>query len=266
MNQLRLLARIDGLPPAKTQDVQKSLVAMFMAQVTTGKDQSDYLKTTPYYEKLVADEGIQNDSAKKQALLNRLVENGLHVKAPDEKAVAQYYGISFSATTAAAAQQTLAGLLAYMEGKAAGLVDSAFRNSVTDAVRARELKVSTVEVKTKAERNAMIDTYQMALGTAERAGIKDYAAAGQVDKATVIELGNNNRLFLLGSKYLAAEINTAKTSPLIFPADYYVAKRELDELRPLSEYRVTVPSYFVQLPPTLPVKRDSPKRALILAV
>ncbi len=71
---------------------------------------------------------------------------------------------------------------------------------------------------------------------------------------------------MLGENFLSAEINSLTESPIVYPVRYHDISRELSLLAPLLQQQVTAQVYRYQLTPGEDVKKDRPKKALILVL
>lgn len=71
-------------------------------------------------------------------------------------------------------------------------------------------------------------------------------------------------MFLLGSEALSSMIKNEATRPLVFSSTYYQTKQNLLDIQSLKIDPTTIHSYRYVMKPTLPIRRDSPKRALTL--
>lgn len=76
-------------------------------------------------------------------------------------------------------------------------------------------------------------------------------------------------LFILAEKYLQAQLDIAKNTPVVYPANYYITDRQLFKLNKLAsqlELVEDVKTYYYLSSPDYPVVKDNPKRSLILAI
>lgn len=259
LDQRRAMARVDGNRQVDTETLAATLFNGFVSQAVARKNRLDYLSGTDYYRKRIA--GIDDPSA--ACLLLTGLADQLQIKAFNDQ-IAPYYQFGFSAETAEQAQELLAGYLSTMNDLSFKLVDESFNNHLDAEILSRQTELANIEFKLEAERRNQIEILENALHAARLADIPDYVMARRTEGATVIELSNSNRLFMLGEKYLTAELETARDMPLIYPPRYYEMARELEQLKPLRQYDIKTLSYSYQLPPTLPVKPDKPQRTLIV--
>lgn len=259
LNQRRAMARVDGNRQVDTEELTATLFNWFVSQAVAMKNRLDYLSETDYYRQQI--EGV-DDPAATRLLLTELAGQ-LQVKAFNDQ-IAPYYQLSFSAETAEQAQEILSGYLSRINNLSFKLVDESFNNHLDAEILSRQTELANIEFKLATDRRYQIETLENALHAARLAEISDYVVARQMMGSTVIELSNNSRLFMLGEKYLTAELETARDTPLVYPPDYYKMQRELEQLEPLRRYEIKTLSYSYQLPPTLPVKRDKPNRVLVV--
>ncbi|MGK3187805.1 LPS O-antigen chain length determinant protein WzzB [Enterobacter soli] len=75
-------------------------------------------------------------------------------------------------------------------------------------------------------------------------------------------------MFLLGTEALSSMVQNESSRPLVFSPAYYQTKQNLLDIQNLNVDPSTIHVYRYVMKPDLPIKRDSPKRALtmILAV
>lgn len=71
-------------------------------------------------------------------------------------------------------------------------------------------------------------------------------------------------MVLLGSEALSSMVKNESTRPLVFPGAYYQTKQNLFDIQALKIDPKTIHAYRYVLKPTLPIKRDSPRRGLTL--
>ena len=83
------------------------------------------------------------------------------------------------------------------------------------------------------------------------------------------KLADGTYLFMLGEKYLQAQLDIAKNTEIVYPVDYYSTERQLTKLtklEPVLDDIGEVKSYYYLSSPDYPVQRDWPKRLILLIV
>lgn len=95
--------------------------------------------------------------------------------------------------------------------------------------------------------------------------------SGAGDKAAdSTDTGRNPRIlcFFWGSEALESMIKHEATRPLVFSSNYYQTRQNLLDIDNLDVDKLDIHAYRYVMKPTLPIRRDSPKKAitLILAV
>ncbi|VEH65998.1 Polysaccharide antigen chain regulator [Rodentibacter pneumotropicus] len=82
------------------------------------------------------------------------------------------------------------------------------------------------------------------------------------------KLSDGAYLFMLGEKYLKAQVEVLNQEAIVYPPRYYQVTAQLEELEPLlrkvKESKVNAFSYHAS--PDYPVMKDKPKKALILVI
>ncbi len=75
-------------------------------------------------------------------------------------------------------------------------------------------------------------------------------------------------MFLLGSDALESMVKHEASRPLVFSSNYYQTRQNLLDIDNLDVDELDIHAYRYVMKPTLPIRRDSPKKAitLILAV
>lgn len=260
LDQRRAMARVTGNQSIDPNALSSALFNTFITQAAIYKNQLAYLSETEYYKQKNSDDSIAN-----HRLLLDLAQQ-LRIDVPGKDDIAPYYKLSFSADTAEQAQYVLTGYLNWTSNLSFFQVDEEFNDQLNAQILSRQTELDNIDFKLTTERQHSIESLENALHTARLAGIKDYVVARQTEGATVIELSDSRRLFMLGENYLSAELETRQNTPIIYPPHYYEIKRELEQLEPLRDYKVDATSYFMQRAPTLPLSRDAPKRTLIVVL
>lgn len=259
LDQRRAMARVTGGTPVDINTLGNELFSSFIMQAAAMNSRLEFLSGTAYYKK----QNQKNDAASARKALAKMADK-LIIKNYDERQIAPYYELSFSADSAETAQQTLSDYLHWVNNISFRLVDESFNNNLDAQILSRQTEQEKIEFQLESQRQNKIEVLENAVHTARLANITDYVVARQADGATIIELSDSRRLYMLGEKYLTAELETAQTTPIIYPPRYYEIQRELQQLQPLRTYETQTRSYSYQLAPTLPVTRDKPQRTLIV--
>lgn len=176
--------------------------------------------------------------------------------------------VSYVAPTAEEAQKTLAQYIQKVDEEVGKSIERDLKDNVVTRKDDLEQSLITQE-KVAAEQKALrIAQITQALTIAEQAKIK----LPQVQQAEQV---SQDTMFILGSDALASMVKNEDSRPLAFPESYYQTRQSLLDVNTLlSGYKngeqqaQNVHAYRYVMKPSLPLRRDSPKRAitLILAV
>ena len=83
------------------------------------------------------------------------------------------------------------------------------------------------------------------------------------------KLSDGSYLFMLGEKYLQAQVDTLKNAPLVYPLNYYNIEKQANLLNVLEkkvEKESAVSGYYYLSEPDYPVTKDKPKKGLIIVI
>lgn len=140
-----------------------------------------------------------------------------------------------------------------------------------------------ISLKLNEAKAVKIENLAIALDIAKKADIKkfskDNSSKGSVPEymsgdvklnISDSKLSDGIYLFMLGEQYLQAQLDIAKVSDVVYPLEYYNVSREIEQLNSLMEKEATSlensSAYRYLSSPELPVKRDWPKRFLLLVI
>ena len=225
-----------------------------------------------------------NSEEAKQKLLSNLVDKNLIVTVPDPKKDPNAIGanVSFSAETPKEAQDVLS---AYIQFVNQWVVIQNKKDFLADISVVRSgLEIQKNKIKQDAEnaRQIQLENLTTALDIAKSAGIKDYSKSlsGNISllevslgdtrvPSTDSKLSDGTYLFMLGEKYLQAQVDTLKNAPLVYPLNYYNIEKQANLLNVLEkkvEKEGAISGYYYLSEPDYPVIKDKPQKGLIIAI
>lgn len=163
--------------------------------------------------------------------------------------------ISFVAQSAKEAQAQLKKYLSTVNNEVVSDYGQDIKHSL--GVKAKELKEildahKQIAINKKQHR---LDVINQALKVAEAAGL----AKSQLSQAEYL---SDDTLYLLGSEPLRAMVTNEATKPLDFDDDYYSAERALLSITHVTIQADNLQSFRYIAEADLPIRRDSPKKAL----
>ncbi|MCX9019367.1 LPS O-antigen chain length determinant protein WzzB [Citrobacter portucalensis] len=119
--------------------------------------------------------------------------------------------------------------------------------------------LKTQEVVAQEQKDLRIKQIQEALRYAEQAGV----IKPQIQQTQDV---TQDSMFLLGSDALKSMIEHESTRPLILSDNYFQTKQKLLDIENLKLEGAELHSYRYVMKPTLPIRRDSPKKAITLVL
>ena len=228
-------------------------------------------------------EGKDDDA--QRSILSKLIRENIAITKPDPKKEPGLVGhrISFSSETPKDAQLTLEKFIAFTSQSAYQLELENFLIDLDEVLSDLTYEKTKFERDLSIQRTVQLENLHNALNIAKEAGIRDYAKAFSATNDTALQaiamsetkiplsdskLSDGTYLFMLGEKYLQAQIDVLTQKGVIYPPRYYQVSELLKELEPLlvkvKEAKANAFSY--QASPDYPIKRDWPKRIILLLV
>lgn len=170
--------------------------------------------------------------------------------------------VSYVKQTAKGAQIKLAQYIQQVNNKVNQKLKKNLKNNIALKQKNLQNSLKTQKVVAQKQKNLRIRQIQKAL---------QYANQAQVTKPQIQQTSKNitqNTLFLLKSKALKSIIKHKATRPLVFSPNYYQTRQNLLNIKSLKVNNLNIHAYRYVIKPTLPIRRNSPKKAitLILAV
>ncbi|HFM2351513.1 TPA: LPS O-antigen chain length determinant protein WzzB, partial [Escherichia coli] len=169
--------------------------------------------------------------------------------------------VSYVGQTAEGAQMKLAQYIQQVDDKVNQELEKDLKDNIALGRKNLQDSLRTQEVVAQEQKDLRIRQIQEAL---------QYANQAQVTKPQIQQTQDvtQDTMFLLGSEALESMIKHEATRPLVFSSNYYQTRQNLLDIDNLDVDKLDIHAYRYVMKPTLPIRRDSPKKAitLILAV
>ena len=190
--------------------------------------------------------------------------------------------LTFSAETPKDAQSVLTEYVGFVNQYILNQTNQEFKLSFNLRLDALKFTKEQIEENLTEAKKVQVENLTNALDIAKKAGIKDFSR-GNNNNISVPEymlgdarlnisdskLADGTYLFMLGEKYLQAQLDIAKNNPVVYPTNYYSTERQLSKLTKLApqlDSVENVKAYYYLSSPDYPVTKDKPKKALILII
>ncbi|MCH0696400.1 LPS O-antigen chain length determinant protein WzzB [Escherichia coli] len=169
--------------------------------------------------------------------------------------------VSYEGETAEGAQKQLEKYIQQVDNQINKELEKDLKDNIALRMKNLQDSLKTQEVVAQEQKDLRIRQIQEAL---------QYANQAQVTKPQVQQTEDvtQDTLLLLGSEALESMIEHEATRPLVFSPNYYQTRQNLLDIENLKTDDLDIYAYRYVMKPTLPIRRDSPKKAitLILAV
>lgn len=169
--------------------------------------------------------------------------------------------VTYAGETPEAAQKQLAQYIQQVDEQTAKELDIDLKDNIKQQITTLNDSLENQEKVAQEQKELRIKQIAEALKFAQAAKI----TAPQIQQTQDV---TQDTMFLLGSEALNSMIEHESTRPLVFSPAYYQTKQNLLDIQNLNVDPSTIHAYRYVMKPDLPIRRDSPKKAitLILAV
>ncbi|ENB7195835.1 LPS O-antigen chain length determinant protein WzzB [Enterobacter bugandensis] len=195
-------------------------------------------------------------SALSQALDNQEVPEKLTIE-PTVKGQTLPLSVSYTSTSAEAAQKQLAQYIQQIDEQTAKELALDLKDNIKEQVKILNDSLVNQEKVAQEQKDLRIKQIVEALKNAEAAKI----SSPQLQQTQDV---TQETMFLLGSEGLKSMIQNEASRPLVFSAAYYQTRQNLLDIQNLNVNPDTIHVYRYVMKPDLPVRRDSPKKAIVL--
>ena len=199
-------------------------------------------------------------SALSQTLDNQEAPEKLTIEAA-VKGQAMPLSVSYVGETAEDAQKQLAQYIQLVDEQTAKELSVDLKDNIKQQITTLNDSLGNQEKVAQEQKDLRIKQITEAIKFAEAAKI----TTPQLQQTQDV---TQDTLFLLGSVALNSMIQNESSRPLVFSSAYYQTKQNLLDIENLNVDPATIHVYRYVMKPDLPIRRDSPKKAiaLILAV
>ncbi|MDH1317722.1 LPS O-antigen chain length determinant protein WzzB [Enterobacter bugandensis] len=195
-------------------------------------------------------------SALAQALENQDEPEKLTIE-PAVKGESLPLSVSYTSTSAEAAQKQLAQYIQQVDEQTSKELTVDLQNSIKEQIKTLNDSLVNQEKVAQEQKDLRIKQITEALKNAEAAKI----SSPQIQQTQDV---TQETMFLLGSVGLKSMIENEASRPLVFSAAYYQTRQNLLDIQNLNVNPHTIHVYRYVMKPDLPVRRDSPKKAIVL--
>jgi chain length determinant protein (polysaccharide antigen chain regulator) len=157
------------------------------------------------------------------------------------------------------AQRQLSEYIQQIDDKVAKELETDLVDNIKLRTTTLKDSLRTQEVVAQEQKNLRIKQIQEALRYAEQAGV----TRPQIQQTQDV---TQDSMLLLGSDALKSMIEHEATRPLIFSDSYYQTRQNLLDIEALKPDGAELHTYRYVMKPTLPIRRDSPKKSITLVL
>lgn len=240
-----------------------------------------FLANSDMYKQLTEDK----NEAEKRKLLNELAREKISIVKPDPKKEPNVIGRKyiFKAETPMLAQNTLKQFIDYVNTEAFNLDLKEFGIASKEKLADLKFAYEKIQRDLTIQKKVKLENLSTALDTAEKAEVKEYSTVLNSNSNMAMsslamsdakiplsdsKLSDSTYLFMLGEKYLKAQINTTKEKGIIYSPRFYQIEEQLKRLETLfsNAKNIKATTFTYLSSPDYPVVKDKPKKLIILLI
>lgn len=275
-------ARIIGDNDFSTGGLSNSLYGQFKHFLLSNDLKREFLSQSSLiknYTKDMTEE--QREDYIENAILKYLVVHEVDPKKKDLTELDKIgLKITFSAETPKLAQAVLLDYVNFVNQFVLNQINKEFKLGFNLRLDALKFTKNQIEESLTEAKTVQVENLDKALNIAKKAGIRDFSK-GNSNNLSVPEymlgegrlnisdskLADGTYLFMLGEKYLQAQLDIAKNTKIVYPVDYYSTERQLTKLtklEPSLDNIGEVKSYYYLSSPDYPIVKDNGRKLPIL--
>ncbi|WPU24682.1 LPS O-antigen chain length determinant protein WzzB [Cedecea neteri] len=167
--------------------------------------------------------------------------------------------VSYVANSAQQAQQMLNVYLEQVNKRTVTELDNDLKSSINSKIDSLKEQLTAIETIAKEKQQKRLDELSQALLVAQQSSISKPV----VSQAETL---SEDTLFVLGSEALSSMIKNGASRPLPFDKSYFNTRQVLLAVSELKSTPETTSAFRYIMKPTLPVRKDSPKKGLTLVL
>jgi len=167
--------------------------------------------------------------------------------------------VSYVGETAEGAQRQLAEYIQKVDEEVSKELQVDLNNNIKLQTETLQDSLKTQEVVAQEQKDLRIKQIQEALRYAEQAEV----TKPQIQQSQDV---TQESMLLLGSNALKSMIEHEATRPLVFSGNYYQTKQTLLDIANIKTDKLNIHAYRYVMKPSLPIRRDSPKKAITLVL
>lgn len=165
--------------------------------------------------------------------------------------------VTYVGESAEAAQKQLALYIQQIDEQIGKELYSDLKDNIEQQVATLKVSIENQEEISQEQKDLRIKQLSEALKYAQAAGV----AKPQIQQTQDV---TQDSMFLLGTDALSTMVERESSRPLTFGGDYYQNKQRLLDIDKLQLDAKSIHAYRYVMKPDLPIRRDSPKRAIVL--
>ncbi len=260
----KLKAQLDALEIPIDLSAQR-IFSVFVDQFRSKVNQSEYVKSTRYFQQLAQNIEPKDDVVSQQRLVNQIITNDIQIQdqSKEKNSTSNDIVLKFTASLPIEAQDLLEGYIRYSASKVRQQIKVEIDNTVSQRLIFASESLKREVSKIQTEYDVKVERLKRAVDIAKAAGIEKPIASDSVtindDPDYPIALGTE----ALEKKLL---IETQNRDLALMSETLQNRQIYIDELNALTSKELDFAPVMFILTPDFPLQKNSPKSSLIVAL
>ncbi|NIA76113.1 LPS O-antigen length regulator [Providencia rettgeri] len=260
----KLKAQLDALEIPIDLSAQR-IFSVFVEQFRSKVNQSEYVKSTRYFQQLAQNIEPKDDVVSQQRLVNQIITNDIQIQdqSKEKNSTSNDIVLKFTASLPIEAQDLLEGYIRYSASKVRQQIKVEIDNTVSQRLIFASESLKREVSKIQTEYDVKVERLKRAVDIAKAAGIEKPIASDSVtindDPDYPIALGTE----ALEKKLL---IETQNRDLALMSETLQNRQIYIDELNALTSKELDFAPVMFILTPDFPLQKNSPKSSLIVAL
>ncbi|EMD0752254.1 LPS O-antigen length regulator [Providencia rettgeri] len=260
----KLKAQLDALEIPIDLSAQR-IFSVFVDQFRSKVNQSEYVKSTRYFQQLAQNIEPKDDVASQQRLVNQIITNDIQIQdqSKEKNSTSNDIVLKFTASLPIEAQDLLEGYIRYSASKVRQQIKVEIDNTVSQRLIFASESLKREVSKIQTEYDVKVERLKRAVDIAKAAGIEKPIAS---DSVTIND--DPDYSIALGTEALEKKllIETQNRDLALMSETLQNRQIYIDELNALTSKELDFAPVMFILTPDFPLQKDSPKSSLIVAL
>lgn len=244
----------------KTQDSVNNAYKNFIAMLSSSAIKRQFLRDTEYYKQKVFE---LDNTVMKSDLLQDLIDKKFNITKTFDKRN-NIHDVSFVSEKEEDSRLILENFIEEANKKALHNIYQEMHKKIEDSIVDLEYDLNLIRFQQEQIKKNKIVSIEYAIVSAKKENISEFSNNEKIVDNVIIDSSLFENMFFLGEKYLIAQLNVMKNSPIIYPVNYHQKIEKIKELKKLFIAPSDDMTFRYAKNPSLSLNMNKSKKTLIV--